>query len=201
MLRLQINYGAVLSLSNQEQPLDLSKWLGAKLSFLWCDTYIRMPGSTNSITIVNQDPYTYLFDEGAGRVVAMYGVSEKTTAEYSRNRMRGFMRDMKDEFGNKITKGVRFSGRSHMGHLASHAQGGLTDINLFPQRRDVNLAISDDGKAYTAMETYCRMHEGTFCFSRLFYNNDEWVPASFEYGILAHGQFRVKQFSNAAGPV
>jgi hypothetical protein len=40
------------------------------------------------------------------------------------------------------------------------------DVNLFPQRREVNRGWSDEGKLFRKMERYAAEHPGTFCFAR-----------------------------------
>jgi hypothetical protein len=66
----------------------------------------------------------------------------------------------------------------------SHRQGGGLDINLFPQRADVNQGRSTQGKTYRAMERACVANPGTFCFSRPIYDDQTWVPAELDYGVL-----------------
>ncbi len=70
----------------------------------------------------------------------------------------------------------------------SHKQGGGLDINLFPQRADINQGHGRLGASYRAMEKECVLQakQGTpvFCFSRPIYDDESWVPAMLDYGII-----------------
>jgi hypothetical protein len=55
--------------------------------------------------------------------------------------------------------------------------GGGLDVNLFPQRPDLNRGRSSAGKTYRKMEAYAAQYPGTFTFSRVLYMNEAWVPA------------------------
>jgi hypothetical protein len=58
------------------------------------------------------------------------------------------------------------------------------DMNLFPQRRDLNRGWSAQGKRYRAMERHLAAHPGTFFYHRPIYTDDTWVPAELELAIL-----------------
>jgi hypothetical protein len=74
------------------------------------------------------------------------------------------------------------------GHFASHAQGGPMDINLFPQRPDVNRGRTDGWSArsvsFREMERWCVSNPGAFSFARPIYMDDTWTPHALEYGVL-----------------
>lgn len=105
------------------------------------------------------------------RVVAAYGLSRPAEGKRDTSRIRGF-----GPIG-------RASGATDKGHLMAHSMGGSLDINVFPQRPEVNRGRTAEGKRYRAMERYAAKHPGTFVFSRLIYGDNTWVPRALEYGI------------------
>lgn len=70
------------------------------------------------------------------------------------------------------------------GHFMSHRQGGGLDINLFPQRADINQGHGTLGAKYRAMEKACVAAPGIFCFSRPIYDDKSCVPAELDYGVV-----------------
>src|ERR1019366_8678581 len=70
------------------------------------------------------------------------------------------------------------------GHFLSHAAGGELDINLFPQRRELNRGWSPQGKVFRQMERSVANNPGTFHFHRALYDDDTWIPCRLEYGVL-----------------
>ena len=83
------------------------------------------------------------------------------------------------------------------GHFMSHRQGGGLDINLFPQRADINQGHVTLGAEYRAMEKTCVANPGIFCFSRPIYDDESWVPAELDYGVVYSPQRMViKRFPN-----
>jgi hypothetical protein len=188
-MRYPINYAGVMGTligSPQQKVID---GLLKALPDLWCQSYEAMPGSSDDIVAVEQENYTHLFDLRAERVVVAFGLSTKNLIKRDASRMKGFLGKMSD----------RFLGRGDKGHIMSHGQGGGMDINLFPQRPDVNRGRSLSGKVYREMERYCAANTGSFCFSRLLYDEPSWVPFEIEYGVLYHPrQFRIERFTNAA---
>jgi len=70
------------------------------------------------------------------------------------------------------------------GSFIAHSLGGGLDMNLFPQRRDLNQVRSREGKQYRKMGTYAYKTPGTFVFSRPIYADDTWKPKFLEYIVL-----------------
>ncbi|HEY4249705.1 MAG TPA: hypothetical protein VGM87_00810 [Roseomonas sp.] len=188
MPRYAINYPAIMS-DLRGQPLAAVKdRLAALLPDLWCEAYTTMSRGSVGIVEVPLDSYIYLFDMTRERVVVAYGTSAPNPEKRDSSRMAGWLGKISD----------RFRGRGDKGHGMSHRQGGGLDINLFPQRADVNRGRSEQGKHYRALERYCATHAETFCFSRLLYDNQDWVPNAVEYGVLKGArQFQVERFTNA----
>jgi hypothetical protein len=128
--------------------------------------------------------FTYLYDLTSispntrhvnDRLVAAYGRSIENTHARDKNRMRSTLRG-----------GIPVDGKGSYdkGHAIAHAMGGGLDINLFPQRPDLNQGRSLDGKRYREMEKYASKNVGTFVMSRFIYHDNSWVPAFLEYGLL-----------------
>ncbi len=188
MPRHPINYAAVMSALADMGAGEIEAALLETLPDLWCDAYARMSGGPVDIVEVPLDSYRYLFDLARERVVVAYGLSAPNPAARDASRMQGWLGRISD----------RFRGRGDKGHIMSHRQGGGMDINLFPQRADVNRGRSEQGKLYRALERYCATHANTFCFSRLLYPDGGWIPDEIEYGVLAHTRrFHVERFTNA----
>jgi len=122
------------------------------------------------------------------RVVVVYGRSQGSKGKRDASRMRGFLGG-----GLKIDE----KGSMDKGHFVGHGLGGGLDVNLFPQKTDVNRYWSESGKVYGKMERYCRDHLDTFFFSRPIYSDETWVPSALEYGILLEADdLWVERFPN-----
>ena len=109
------------------------------------------------------------------------------------NRMRGFPDvniGVRAALGDKAFLADR-------GHFLGHASGGILDINLFPQRRELNRGWSEEGKRFRAMERHVADHPGTFFYHRPLYDDETWVPDRLEYGVLVDDRtWWVEQFRN-----
>ena len=188
---------------------------------LWCDSYLGMPNGRVDIVQLTDDGYEFLFDLGSERVVAAFGVTRYNPAKRDSSRMSGFLGKVSserklDELAEKAPSPETAKRRRHLaglsfrdqffethgdrydrGHFMSHRQGGGLDINLFPQRADINQGRSTQGKSYRAMERACVANPGTFCFSRPIYDDKTWVPAELDYGALyGPGTMDVRTFPN-----
>jgi hypothetical protein len=109
------------------------------------------------------------------RLVAVFGYSTLPISRRDTSRMRGFLGGgLSDPDGESLDKG----------HFVGHALGGGTDVNLFPQRPELNRGWSDPGKVFRKMERYAAAHPGTFVFARPLYNDMSWLPYALEYGVL-----------------
>jgi hypothetical protein len=139
--------------------------------------------------------FTFLFDlpsasapTAADRLVAAFGRSAHPVSARDASRIRGFL-------GGRIE--IAGKGIFDKGHAMAHASGGGLDVNLFPQRPELNRGRSPAGKIYRKMERYAANAPGTFVFSRFVYHDETWLPIELEYGILrSDGTFWVEQFAN-----
>lgn len=145
----------------------------------WLDDYCsRFPKA--EITEILLPPATFLFDDAQERVCLAYGISAPQLMKRDSARMRGFP-DV--NVSVRATLGER-AFLADRGHYLGHASGGELDINLFPHRRTLNRGWSEDGKRFRRMEAFVATNEGTFFFHRAIYDDDTWIPAELEYGVL-----------------
>ena len=159
------------------------------------------PTQTNILQF-NDSGFEYLFDFSSelvsnssvpeeqsveDRVVAVFGRSQPGYRKRDKKRMKGFLGPSSKVFGDNYDKG----------HFIGHAIGGSLDVNLFPQRRDINQGLSASGKVFQAMEKYCYENPGTFCFHRPIYCDLSWHPCIIEFGLLTEEKnFWIEKFEN-----
>jgi hypothetical protein len=159
-----------------------------ELPQLWVDAYHDATAGDPEIVQFTDGANHYLFDLVAERVVAAWGDSRAAEAARDRSRQAGFIPRFSRHYEGK-----------DRGHFLSHGQGGLMDVNFFPQAKEVNRGWSAAGKLYRAMENHAATHPGTFSFSRPLYarDNDTWDPEQLEYGVRVGGvELRVVVFPN-----
>ena len=145
----------------------------------WCDEYeAAFPGAI--LSEINLDFAIFLFDHTFERVILAYALSVEQLLKRDASRMRGFPNvnaSVRQVLGEKAFAADK-------GHFLGHASGGILDINLFPQRRELNRGWSPEGKRFRSMERYVAEHPGTFFYHRPIYDDDSWIPESLEYGVL-----------------
>ncbi|HEY4848782.1 MAG TPA: hypothetical protein VIH87_13610 [Methylocella sp.] len=207
---LTIDYHAHVSRLKDAEAFE--RFCSEDLPDLWCKAYREMPNAEFEIVQVTDGGYEFLFDLGADRVVAAFGTSQFNPAKRDSERMKDFLgKTTSKEALNTIVKkapstqvaGQRqqmaqlswrerffltYGHKYDRGHFMSHKQGGGLDINLFPQRADINQGHGRLGAHYRAMEKEC-VHQAeqgapVFCFSRPIYDDESWVPAKLDYGII-----------------
>ena len=194
----RIDYPAILRGSEVRDYEPLVASLTQVLIDHWVDAYYDMVDHQPYILDVHDRGFNFLFDltlakydkndpnRPDDRVVAAYGRSRRPEEKRDASRIRGF--------GNI---GDPSRGPMDKGHLAAHGMGGALDINIFPQRREVNRGWSAEGRLYRKMERYASEHPGTFMFSRPIYGDDSWTPHALEYGLLLpEPRFWVERFPN-----
>ena len=168
---------------------------------IWIDSYREMTSYETNVIKFSDNDFEFLFDftseleDNLGsvkginddRVVVAYGKSKPRIDKRDANRMAGFLGQSTKVFKKNYDKG----------HYIGHSLGGGLDVNLFPQRKDINRGISPRGKIFRKMETYCSKNIGAFCFTRPIYNDSSWYPSFIEYGILkSDGYLWVEIFEN-----
>jgi hypothetical protein len=168
---------AIFATVRRPVPVALADWEDSVDR--WCDEY-RETFETGAIVEVNLGSSVYVFDRTHERVVLAYGISAAPASARDRNRMRRFP-DVNVGIGVHLGDAAFPADR---GHFLSHAAGGELDINLFPQRREVNRGWSAEGKTFRRMEQQVAMHPGTFHAHRPLYDDDTWIPSTLEYRFL-----------------
>jgi len=137
----------------------------------------------SEFSTTNIDSAFFLFDHRLERVVLAYAVSTLQLTKRDSSRMRGFPNvnaSIRRVMGDKAFVADK-------GHFLGHASGGVLDINLFPQRRELNRGWSEEGKRFRRMERHVAEHPGTFFYHRPFYDDDTWIPSILEYGVFTDG--------------
>ncbi|MBR0800717.1 hypothetical protein JQ615_35685 [Bradyrhizobium jicamae] len=196
------------------QEAGFFAFLYRELPRLCCDAYAQMSSATDQIVQLNDQGYEFLFDVGAERVVAAFGITRYNPGSRDSARMAGFLGQAGSTDLQRIilqagsAQGARnrlekaqltwrdrfFQAYGHhydRGHFISHRQGGGLDINLFPQLADINQGRTRLGAEYRAMEKACVAKHGVdpvFCCSRPIYNDDSWVPVALEYAVIYSAQ-------------
>jgi hypothetical protein len=166
----------------------------------WCAEYRAGPGAAGAgaaadaeIVEVTLGLAVYLFDLSLERVVVAYGLSQPPAKARDAGRMRGFP-DVGRSFAARLGTDAPAADK---GHFLAHAAGGELDMNLFPQRRDLNRGWSEEGKLYRRMERRIAGRPGTFHFHRPLYGDGSWVPWRLELGMLLDDrEWWVERFAN-----
>lgn len=171
-------------------PATLADWEDRVT--VWCDEYVdKFDGA--ELSEVNLDYAVFVFDHKWERVTLAYALSVEQLMKRDASRMRGFPDpnvSAQNVLGEKAFQADK-------GHFLGHASGGELDINLFPQRRELNRGWSAEGKQFRQMERYVAEHPGTFFYHRPIYDDETWVPHLLEYGVLEDGvHWRIATFAN-----
>lgn len=134
-----------------------------------------------------------LNDDIYDRVLFAIGSSGPAYEEQdTKVRLKGLIGGTEKRFGPQFDKG----------HFIARSIGGGTELNIFPQRRDLNRGWSFEGKEFRAMEEYCQKHAGTLCFNRPIYLTESLCPHAFDFGLLKEdGGLWIAQFDNQEIPV
>ncbi len=181
------NYKQIISNAAITSVAEVHKLFEEEVMYDWSDLYRRESVLHGNVTWQNFKGFTFGFDytcntEAApasslpdSRLVAAFGISNHVIAKGDRQIMRKYIGDSTKVF-------THFGTDYEKGHYIAHHSGGPIDINLFPQRKDVNRGWSEEGKRYRTMEKYIAMHPGTFVFSRPIYKDYSCCPYYIEFG-------------------
>lgn len=187
-----IDYEAVIRAAEDREGEELEVFVLKALKDCWMYDYEDMVEHKPYILDVPDRGFNFLFDltlathdkndpdRPDDRVVAAYGKSREVKEKRDASRIRGF---------GPI--GDRARGPIDKGHFAAHSIGGALDINVFPQRAEVNRGWSVEGKLYRKMESYAAQHPGTCIFSRPLYADSSWTPHALDYGLLLVAERRI----------
>lgn len=200
-----LDYDTILSEVRDESIERVIAFLREKLPYIWCNAYRSMTSHQTDICRFAFGTFEYLFDTfpltaSAGtdsvnqnadaRLVAAFGRSNPGKRRRDDYRLRGWIGRTESFFGKRWDKG----------HFIAHSIGGAVDgieANVFVQRRDLNRGWSPEGKLFRAMETYCFLNPGTFCFNRPLYADCSARPAFLEFGVRKRSrELWVERFDN-----
>jgi len=175
---------------NLPLPAPLREW-DAEVA-AWCDAYVDMH-SRAELSEINLGFAVFQFDHIAERVTLAYALSVPQLLTRNKSRMRGFP-DVNVSVRAVLADHAFIADR---GHFLGHASGGELDINLFPQRRELNRGWSAEGRRFRQIERYVAAHPGCFFYHRPRYDDASWIPASLELGVLKpDGNWWRERFQN-----
>lgn len=181
-----IDYARLAADNQLTSTVDVMKFFVDHIVDLWIDLYIDRVGYYGSITLQYYHQYAYIFndttiqlDNGMGeygqpRVLGVFGISHTGVQIKNRKIMRNHPN------ASIVTSGIN-GVKYDNGHFMSHLSGGSIDLNLFPQRRDVNRGWGEWGR-FRKMEKYIAQNPGTFAFIRPIYDDLTIVPSDLEFG-------------------
>jgi len=155
-----------------------------ELTSAWIESYSQQSPLSPSIQSIILENYTFLWDETYERVVVAFGVSSHDSQSPKRIRDKSRIA----YYYRNFIRRYQADTASDTGHFIAHSFGGGLDMNLFPQKRDVNRGYSSEGKVYRKMESCVLINPGTFLFSRPLYYDETWRPHFIEYGIQLPGK-------------
>jgi hypothetical protein len=182
---------------------QLNELFENKLVDEWISNYCEDSlGLFGDITVQRFFDFTFIFDYTGNpqndgieacaipdaRVIGVFGLSNQNINTSNRAMMKRFR-------GKPGAYDV-LGGKYDRGHFIAHLSGGPIDINLFPQRRDVNRG-SGIGKKYRAMERHIAKNPGLFVFSKPVYHDFSCCPFEIQFGYCDESlNFTVEKFPN-----
>jgi hypothetical protein len=197
-------YQDLIQEGNIQSVAELHDFFFDEIAQDWINAYHEMSDNHGVITLQNFQEYAFLIDDGnqlrnpvkddrtilEGRTIAAFGISNININHENRRRMRAWI--------GKTSTIFQFYGNNYdKGHFIAHGFGGPIDVNLFPQRSDINRGWGEEGKLYRQMEKFVAANPGTFVFSRPIYNDLSFCPYMLEYGYCDTSlNFTVRQFPN-----
>lgn len=195
-----LNYSQLYSADPTQEYSAVAARLASEFPAPWLDQYYEMCTHSPNVLQFEVDGFEHLFDftsdasassnaaQIEDRLVAVFGYSRQPPASRDASRMRGFLGGgLTAADGDSVDKG----------HFIGHSLGGSTDVNLFPQRPELNRGWSDPGRVFRSMERTAAGRPGTFVFARPLYSDTMWHPTGLEYGLLKPDlQLWVERFSN-----
>ena len=188
----RVNYSAILAAVTGYCTEEIIAFLVEELPYVWKAAYLAMTPRQTDICRFWLGSFEYIYDDYAtlvargvvpydskaeARLVAVLGWSTPHEQNRDDYRLRRWIGPTEAYFGRRWDKG----------HFIAHSIGGAVDhaeVNVFIQRRDLNRGWSRVGKRFRAMERYCFLNPGTFCFNRPLYTDGSARPAFVEFGVL-----------------
>jgi hypothetical protein len=199
-----MNYKNIMIENNIRAPGQLYNLFWDQVSSLWTNEYVEAFPKHGEITLQNFQGYSFLIDHiwpdvqqedinnelPETRVIGFFGISNTNIDANNRKRMKA-------GWGKTSIAFSEFGASYDKGHFIAHGFGGPVDVNIFPQRRDVNRGWSEEGKRFRKMERFVAANPGTLVFSRPIYNDLTICPHHLEYGYFDEElNLFVKDFTN-----
>lgn len=196
------DYQKLIETGNIKSIPELHNFFFEKMAYNWMDEYERMSEKHGVVTLQNFWGFAFIIDDGnqvgndgskdilESRTVAAFGISNTSINQNNRKTMRAWLGATSQAF-------AQYGPNYDKGHFIAHGFGGPIDVNLFPQRRDINRGWYEEGRPYRTMERYVAANPGTFVFSRPIYNDLSFCPHMIEFGYCTTElEFTVRQFPN-----
>lgn len=195
------DYNKILTEEGVTTVPSVHSFFHEEIAHDWVDLYKRECRVFGDVTLQRFYGFTFAYDHSFNnepeirstlpdpRVVFAFGITNNDVNQSNRRTMRRF-------WGSSTEAFSYLKGDYDKGHFIAHISGGPIDINLFPQRRDINRGWSKEGKRYRGMERHIAAHPGTFVFSRPIYNDFSCCPAFIEFGYYENSSFVVEVFPN-----
>ncbi len=184
---MSLSYAELFKFASTGEYDAAAAEMAANLPMLWANEYQAMCAHVPNLLQFDVEGFEHVFDFTSDtaadtnprapedRLVGVFGRSRAPVALREASRMRGFLGGgLAMEDGSRMDKG----------HFIGHALGGGTEVNLFPQRPELNRGWSDPGKVFRRMERFAAVTPGTFVFACPIYVDTSWQPVALEYGLL-----------------
>jgi hypothetical protein len=199
-----MDYAALLNGQHFSSTQELYQFFWDEVTVHWTDAYVAAFPKHGEITLQNFLGFAFQIDHvwpwveaedidkelPETRVISFFGISNtNVVVENIRRRRVGW--------GPTDIIFSPYGGAYDKGHFIAHGFGGPVDVNIFPQRRDINRGWSEEGKRYRKMEQYVAAHPGTFVFSRPIFQDLTECPYFLECGYFDQElQLHVETFPN-----
>jgi len=124
----------------------------------------------NNFEIHGVVPYSETHEDRIMGVIGKSGTA-LSTAKKASNWLKGLIGGTEARWGPQFDKG----------HYIARAIGGGEQLNIFPQRRDLNRGRSAAGHLFREMEKYCVRNPGILCFHRPIYLDESAQPVALNF--------------------
>lgn len=202
-----MDYASLLCGKNFPSAKELYQFFWEEVTAHWTSEYAAAFPNHGEITLQNFQGFSFLIDHvwpwveaedvnkelPETRVISFFGISNtNVVAENIKRRRQGW--------GPTNFIFSPYGGDYDKGHFIAHGFGGPVDVNIFPQRRDINRGWSEEGKSYRKMEKYVAANPGTLVFSRPIFKDLTECPYFLEYGYFDQElKLHVETFPNRYG--
>jgi hypothetical protein len=183
-----MDYAALLDGKEFLSAKELYQFFWDEVTAHWANEYEAAFPKHGEITLQNFQGFAFLIDHvwpsveaedvnkelPETRVISFFGLSNTNVVEENKKRRVAGWGPTEFIFSP-------YGGKYDKGHFMAHGFGGPVDVNLFPQRRDINRGAKEV-KRYREMERYVAANPGTLVFSRPIFQDLTECPYYLEYG-------------------